>query len=120
MMSQTGQQIITIHILPNISRSKGNVAMKFGQLIKYGMKNIFLQNQLVLDHFLFFKKALDKVKTSRQQLNFNKFYKNLLFIILINSIKTIFITFQTVDSEICSVLIFRKESGSSFSTTFCT
>ena len=54
MMSQTGQQIITIYILPNVSRSKGNVAMKFGELIKYGMKNIFLQNQLVLEHFLFF------------------------------------------------------------------
>ena len=33
MTSQTGQQIITIQILPNISRSKGNQTMKFGQLI---------------------------------------------------------------------------------------
>ena len=33
MASQTGQQTITIHILPDISRSKGNQAMKFGQLI---------------------------------------------------------------------------------------
>ena len=32
MTSKTGQQIITIHMLPNISRSKGNQAMKFGQL----------------------------------------------------------------------------------------
>ena len=30
---QTGKQIITIHILTNISRSKGNHTMKFGQLI---------------------------------------------------------------------------------------
>ena len=30
MTSQSGQQTITIHILPNISRSKGNQAMKFG------------------------------------------------------------------------------------------
>ena len=29
--SQTGQQIITIHILPNISRSKGNQTMKLSQ-----------------------------------------------------------------------------------------
>ena len=43
MTSQTGQQIITIHALPNISRSKGNQAMKFGQLIKYSMINIFLR-----------------------------------------------------------------------------
>ena len=32
MMSQTGQQVITIHILPNISRSKSNQKIKFGQL----------------------------------------------------------------------------------------
>ena len=40
--SQTGQQIITIYILPNISRSKDNQVMKFGQLIKYNARNIFL------------------------------------------------------------------------------
>ena len=34
---------ITIHILPNSSRSKGNQVMKFSQLIKYSMRNIFLQ-----------------------------------------------------------------------------
>ena len=43
MTSQTGQQIIIIHILPNISRSKGNHAIKFGQLIKYRVKNIVFQ-----------------------------------------------------------------------------
>ena len=37
MTSQTGRQIITIHILPNISRSKGNRTMAFGQLIEYNM-----------------------------------------------------------------------------------
>ena len=41
MTSQTGKQTIAIHILPNISRSKGNQAMKFGQLIEYNMGNIF-------------------------------------------------------------------------------
>ena len=44
MTSQPGKQTIAIHILPNISRSKGNQAMKFGQLIKYNMRNIFLEN----------------------------------------------------------------------------
>ena len=34
---------MAIHILPNISRSKGNQAMKFGQLIKHNMRNIFLK-----------------------------------------------------------------------------
>ena len=42
MTSQTGKQIITIHILPNISRSKANQATKFGQLIEYNMRNVFL------------------------------------------------------------------------------
>ena len=43
MTSQSGQQTMTIHILLNISRSKGNQAMKFGQLIKDNKRNIFLQ-----------------------------------------------------------------------------
>ena len=34
---------MTIHILPNISRSKGSQTMKFGQLTKYRIKNIFLE-----------------------------------------------------------------------------
>ena len=43
MTSRTGQHVIAIHVLPNISRSKGNQAMKFGQLIRYNGRNIFLQ-----------------------------------------------------------------------------
>ena len=44
MTSRPGLQRIAILILTNISRSKGNQAMKFGQLIKYNMRNIFLEN----------------------------------------------------------------------------
>ena len=43
MSSQPEQQIITIQVLPNISRSKGNQEIKFGQLIEYNVRNIFLQ-----------------------------------------------------------------------------
>ena len=43
MTSQPGKQTIAIHILPNISRSKGNQTMKFGQLIEYNMRNIFVE-----------------------------------------------------------------------------
>ena len=43
MTSQPGKQTIAIHILPNISRSKGNQTMKFGQLIDYNIRNIFLE-----------------------------------------------------------------------------
>ena len=34
---------IAIHILPNMSRSKGNQTMKFGQLTECNMRNIFLE-----------------------------------------------------------------------------
>ena len=43
MTSQPGLQTIAIHILPNISQSKGNQAIKFGQLIEHNKVNIFLQ-----------------------------------------------------------------------------
>ena len=43
MTSQSGLQTIVIHILPNISQSKSNQRIKFGQLIEYKKRNIFLQ-----------------------------------------------------------------------------
>ena len=43
MASQTGQQVITIDILPNISRSNGKQTMTFGQLVEYNTRNIFLE-----------------------------------------------------------------------------
>ena len=43
MTSQPGQETIAIHIFTNISRSKGNQALKFGQLIVYNMRNILLE-----------------------------------------------------------------------------
>ena len=43
MTLQPGKQTIAIQILPSISRSKGNQTMKFGQLIEYNMKKIFLE-----------------------------------------------------------------------------
>ena len=35
MASQLGKKTIAIHILPNISRGKGNHPMKLDQLIEY-------------------------------------------------------------------------------------
>ena len=91
MTSQTEQQIITIHILPSISRSKDNQAMRFGQLIKDNVRNIFAENytaneagRLVPDLFLCFKKVLFEVKASGQPLSFKICKKN-------------FIKFRTVD-----------------------
>ena len=43
MTSQPCSQTIEIHILPNISRCKGNQAMKFGKLIKHNMRTIFVE-----------------------------------------------------------------------------
>ena len=46
--SQTRQQIIIAHILPNIPRSKSNQAMKFGQIKKYSVTKIFLQKSWII------------------------------------------------------------------------
>ena len=43
MTSQLGKQIVVLHILPNISRSKGNQTLKFGKLIECNIRNIFLE-----------------------------------------------------------------------------
>ena len=43
MTSQPGKQIIKTHILADISRSKVNQTVKFGQLVEYRMRNIFLE-----------------------------------------------------------------------------
>ena len=43
MTSQPEKQTITIIVLTHISRSKGNQTDKFGQLIEYNVKNLFLQ-----------------------------------------------------------------------------
>ena len=43
MTSQPGKQATAIHILPNISKSKRNQTIKFGQLIDYNMRNNFIE-----------------------------------------------------------------------------
>ena len=40
MTSQTGTQIVTINILPDISKTKVNQSVKFGHLIVYNVRNI--------------------------------------------------------------------------------
>ena len=72
--------MITIHILPNISQSKGNQAIKFGQLIKYHERSVLLQKscgkldrQTIFRHLFVFYKALYEAKASGMHLNFNMF-----------------------------------------------
>ena len=43
MKSQLGKQTIAVHILPNISRSKDNETITFGQVIEYNMRKVFLE-----------------------------------------------------------------------------
>ena len=43
MTSQPLKKKTAIHILPNILRSESNQTMKFGPLIEYNMKKIFLE-----------------------------------------------------------------------------
>ena len=82
MTSQAGKKIIATQILLNISRSKGNRAMKFGQSIEYNARNIFFFNnygenetgRLVPELFSFFKKALSKVNTRSHHLSLKIFW----------------------------------------------
>ena len=43
MTSQPVKKTIAIHALPNISISKGNQTIQFGQLVANNMRNIFLE-----------------------------------------------------------------------------
>ena len=99
MTSQPGQQRITTHIVLNISRINGNQTMKFGQLIEYPKRNIFLFQTT----FCFFKKALYQVKASSPQLDYVIFRQP-------SNQKTFKINcskLYTIDPEISSILIFQ-------------
>ena len=92
----------------NISRSKGNQATKFGQLINHSVRNIFPQKSCRFKNptssrplFVFLKGFMQVVSTlvliyfGRPRLGYKA--------------KTNFITFQFVDSEIRSILFFYKK-----------
>ena len=105
---------LTIKILSNISRSKSNKAMKFGQVIQYNNRNTFLINhaenlagRLVLDLFLS-KKALSEFKAKGLQLNIFQQFSTW------HTIKTYCITLKTIDPETCSILIFQKKIWEQF------
>ena len=42
-LERYGLQTIAIQMFPNISQSKGNKTLEFGQLIEYSKRNTFLQ-----------------------------------------------------------------------------
>ena len=51
MTSKPGVQTIAIHTLPNISQSKGNQTMEFGQLIEHNKRNNFF-SKIIPKYFL--------------------------------------------------------------------
>lgn len=80
MTSQSGQQVITIHICLNILRSIGHQALKFYQLIKYKVKKKILPNHTekeesrkASDHLFCLPKASFKTEASVQCLSYNIF-----------------------------------------------
>ena len=79
MTSQPGSQASPTHILHNISRSKYNQKMKFGQVLEYDKRVFFFKNHAeneARSYFqtsLFFIKVLNEVKASGLQLSFSTF-----------------------------------------------
>ena len=81
MTSKAGIQTITINIWSDISKSKDNQTMKFGQLIEHNVKNIFLQKscrkrgrETSSKPLLFYKEALYEVKAMSWHLSFDIFW----------------------------------------------
>ena len=69
------EQTIAIHILPSISRIKGNQTMKFGQLIEYNMRNISLEKSYTkCDEKLFPDPFLQNQNRAYLWINILKFY----------------------------------------------
>ena len=72
MTPQTGQQqIITIYILPSISRNKSSQTIKFDQLIEFNMRDIFLEKLCTkcggeASSRLFYKKAKLNIPPDQQ------------------------------------------------------
>ena len=64
MASQPGKLTIATHILSNISRNKRNKVIKFGQLIKYNMTNIFLEKSYSLFPDPFQKDQIEEISGS--------------------------------------------------------
>ena len=104
-------------MFPNISRSKGNQLMTTDQFIEHNKRNIFLQihekneaERLVSDLFLIFKRILYELKASGFQLIFHIFPQSSTW----HVIKANCIKLKTLDSKICSILIFKKSIQEQF------
>ena len=75
--SHTGQQTITIRILLNLSKGKGNQTMKFSQLVEYNARKNHAENEatrLAPGLLLLFIKDLYEVKLSASGLTLISIY----------------------------------------------
>ena len=116
MTSQPDYQTISMHILFTITK-KRQPEIKFDQLTNYNKRNIFLQKscrklgrETSPRPLLVFKKALNEAKANILQLKFNIRYQPSTR----HAIKTNCIKAQSINSEICSILIFQKRVWKQF------
>ena len=72
MTLSTGQQIITIHTLRNISKSKSTQTVRLGQLTEYKVRNIF--SQISCQKWDSENSSRPLLKTSSWHLSFNVFW----------------------------------------------
>ena len=84
MTSQLGEQTITIHTLPNISRSKDDKKMKFGQLIEYNMRKNFLEKSYTKYDVETIPRPFPK--KSHTSISLDEYFKvsNRLFLLFVN------------------------------------
>ena len=107
MTSHTGKQMITIYILPNISRSNGSQKMKFGQLIENNMINNCIQRLCRKGKFQT-SQFLKKLYIRSKQVVRTSFLIYIGRPLLGHALKTNCTTFQATDPEMCSILVFQK------------
>ena len=120
MASQTGKQTIAIHILCNIWRSKGNQTMKYGQLIEFNKRNIFLKKSYTrFGEKLFSDSFLKNENWAYPWINCLKFCTVCLFIVFQVE------DYQNILKLICRPLAFtsykfflKKRSGASLPASF--
>ena len=88
----------------NTQISKDSQRMKFGQLIECNKRNIFLEKSSRKQGRETSSGPVFETKTSSPQLSFNTFRQPSIW----HKIKASCLKLQTIDSEICSILISQK------------
>ena len=108
---------MTIHILLNISRGKGNQTLKFGQLIEYNKRNIFLEKSCrnigretsSRPLFIFLKSFIK----GQGKLSVAQFQSFSIVPSLTNNKNKIY-KLQNIDPGICSILIIQERVWEQF------